>query len=143
MTTSPLSEVVGCTLPTPTILIIFYVRTLPYCHPKPHPFSVMLYLATFFTLLLPYGVSFALDTSSVRPSPSYLLMSRSNEANGNVGLARRLFIQVTAAGVLGLAPRFSRADVSDGTSLPQGAEQFSRVIRLKSDLKVRKPPSML
>ena len=29
------------------------------------------------------------------------------------------------------------ADVSDGTTLPQGAQQFSRIIRLKTDIGVR------
>ena len=36
-------------------------------------------------------------------------------------------------------PQLARADVSDGNALPQGAAQFSRVIRLKNDLQaVRK-----
>ena len=37
--------------------------------------------------------------------------------------------------VAGGSPAF--ADVSDGTSLPQGALQFSRVIRAKADLQIR------
>lgn len=34
-------------------------------------------------------------------------------------------------------PDVARADVSDGTSLPQGAQQFARVLRLKTDIQVR------
>ena len=42
---------------------------------------------------------------------------------------------VGAALVGGSIPAW--ADVSDGTSLPDGAAQFSRLLRVKSDLKVR------
>ena len=41
---------------------------------------------------------------------------------------------LVAAGVVGLVPSKALADVSDGNALPQGAAQFSRVLRLKSDL---------
>lgn len=39
--------------------------------------------------------------------------------------------------ITGASP--AQADVSDGNSLPQGAQQFARVIKLKADLKVRLP----
>jgi hypothetical protein len=34
-------------------------------------------------------------------------------------------------------PSSASADVSSGTALPQGAAQFNRVVRVKSDLTVR------
>jgi hypothetical protein len=40
------------------------------------------------------------------------------------------------AGALAFAPSVARADVSDGNRLPEGAIQFQRVLRLKTDLKV-------
>ena len=42
---------------------------------------------------------------------------------------------VGAALVSGSVPAL--AEVSDGTSLPDGAAQFSRLLRVKGDLKVR------
>ncbi len=35
------------------------------------------------------------------------------------------------------------ADVADGSALPQGAAQFSRILRLKVDLVVRRNASLL
>ena len=35
-----------------------------------------------------------------------------------------------------IIPNVARADVSDGTQLPQGAQQFQKVLRLKSDIPV-------
>jgi hypothetical protein len=57
------------------------------------------------------------------------------------GSERRKFVQdfvaVFSASFLvaGSAPAF--ADVSDGNALPQGAAQFGRILRAKSDLVVR------
>jgi hypothetical protein len=47
------------------------------------------------------------------------------------------FVAVFSASslVVGSSPAF--ADVSDGNALPQGAAQFSRILRAKSDLAVR------
>jgi hypothetical protein len=42
-----------------------------------------------------------------------------------------------AAVLLGTSSLPVRADVSDGNALPQGAQQFARVLRLKTNLKVR------
>ena len=44
---------------------------------------------------------------------------------------------VAGASVLFTKPAFS--DVSDGTSLPQGAAQFSRLLKVKNDLAVSDP----
>ena len=44
------------------------------------------------------------------------------------------FAAVGATIVTGSLPAL--ADVSDGNALPQGAQQFSRLIRVKGDLKV-------
>ena len=55
---------------------------------------------------------------------------------------RRDFLVATTVAGAGVAatilstPQAAFADVSDGNTLPQGAQQFSRVIRVKSDLKV-------
>jgi hypothetical protein len=43
---------------------------------------------------------------------------------------------VFGAAILGAPTVPAFADVSDGTSLPEGAAQFSRLIRVKNDLKV-------
>jgi hypothetical protein len=48
---------------------------------------------------------------------------------------RRQILRVVA-GAAALLPTASFADVSDGTSLPEGAAQFNRVIRMKRDLQV-------
>jgi hypothetical protein len=71
-------------------------------------------------------------------SPSYRLAALSDD------VSRRQFVLTTLVGVAtvsstctGSAP--ARADVSDGTSLPNGAQQFARVVRLKSDVKVKHP----
>ena len=78
----------------------------------------------------------------------YLQLSSSNQEDYDTSstiISRRQWINKVAivslvtAGVLnnGIQPAY--ADVSDGTSLPQGAQQFARVIRLKSDLNVSFP----
>ena len=79
----------------------------------------------------------------------YLQLSSSNQEDHDTPsttiISRRQWINKVAivslvtAGVLnnGIQPAY--ADVSDGTSLPQGAQQFARVIRLKSDLVVSFP----
>jgi len=46
-----------------------------------------------------------------------------------------LVVSSASAFIAAVSPRIASADVSDGTSLPQAAAQFSRVVRLKSDLK--------
>lgn len=53
-------------------------------------------------------------------------------------VSRRCALTVAAALVPVLVAGFSPAvaDVSDGSSLPQGARQFARVVKLKTDLKV-------
>lgn len=63
--------------------------------------------------------------------------SRSWSANRpSDGLTRQQVLQsfTSASFAAVYAPSLAHADVSDGNSLPKGAAQFSRVIRLKSDL---------
>jgi len=43
-------------------------------------------------------------------------------------------VSASFIGILPLLPERAFADVSDGTALPQGAAQFSRILRTKSDL---------
>jgi hypothetical protein len=57
-------------------------------------------------------------------------VSGSNQISRQKALRNLLGI----AGALFVAPSAAKADVSDGTSLPEGAAQFSRVLRLKTDL---------
>lgn len=46
------------------------------------------------------------------------------------------FGQAAAAVTVVAAPQLANADVSDGTSLPPGMQQFQRILRLRSDIKV-------
>jgi hypothetical protein len=43
---------------------------------------------------------------------------------------------------ISLFPGISRADVSDGNTLPEGAQQFSRALRLKTDIQVGLRPCL-
>jgi hypothetical protein len=56
---------------------------------------------------------------------------------------RRNFLtkSVFSAGAL-LLPTVARADVADGTALPDGAAQFQRIVRMQQDLEVRPHKSM-
>jgi len=47
-----------------------------------------------------------------------------------VDIQRRTMFSMAASALLVL-PQVARADISDGTSLPKGAQQFNRVVRLK------------
>jgi hypothetical protein len=62
----------------------------------------------------------------------FLSPSRSSEISRQDALRNLMGI----AGALAFAPSVARADVSDGNQLPQGAQQFARVLRLKTDLQV-------
>lgn len=64
-----------------------------------------------------------------------------NPPKNGAGVDRRESLAGIATSTLGasslfLDPLKANADVSDGNSLPQGAAQFARVVRLQSDLKV-------
>jgi len=57
-------------------------------------------------------------------------------AGGQYWTRKQVLERVVAVGVAWLGTALpTRADVSDGNALPQGAAQFSRVLRLSSDLK--------
>jgi len=53
-----------------------------------------------------------------------------------VSTATATFVSVCGLGTLSF-PSASLADVSDGDSLPQGVAQFSRIIKVRAQLKVR------
>ena len=53
-----------------------------------------------------------------------------------VGNNRRNFLSAVTGSVLVGAALPAWAEISQGTSLPQGAQQFSTMIRVKGDLKV-------
>jgi hypothetical protein len=65
-------------------------------------------------------------------SNDFFCSSRSSEISRKDALRNLMGI----AGALAFAPSVARADVSDGNQLPQGAQQFARVLRLKTDLQV-------
>ena len=53
--------------------------------------------------------------------------------------SRRSMIVSSVAMIIGVSQVATKAnaDVSDGNSLPEGAQQFARTIKLKTDLKVK------
>ena len=53
-----------------------------------------------------------------------------------VGNSRRNFLSAVSGAILVGAALPAWAEISQGTSLPQGAQQFSTMIRVKGDLKV-------
>jgi hypothetical protein len=65
-------------------------------------------------------------------SEDFFSSNRSSEISRQDALRNLMGI----AGALAFAPAVARADVSDGNQLPQGAQQFARVLRLKTDLQV-------
>jgi hypothetical protein len=83
---------------------------------------------------------------------SPLLMSHSNTGNNDIEFyvgnesckrpiiaSRRSIIVSSIALCVGFVTQgtmIANADVSDGNALPQGAQQFARTIKLKTDLKV-------
>eukprot|EP00977_Amphora_coffeiformis_P020165 scaffold7970_cov187-Amphora_coffeaeformis.AAC.3 len=85
-------------------------------------------------LLLSLGIS-----GSFAFSPS-AQSRRSGTAIGGQPLDRKSFgAQILAVvPTISLLPEIVKADVSDGTNLPQGAQQFQKALRLKTDIpKVR------
>lgn len=51
-------------------------------------------------------------------------------------VTRHAFLIPVVAATMATTVEPANADVSDGTSLPKAAQQFARVIKLKTDLKV-------
>ena len=98
---------------------------------------MMAYLASIFAfvLLVRLNGAFIAETKSTWTSRSGLFMANEGAGPSRRELLRNIVVGTAAAALL--APSIVRADVSDGTSLPQGVAQFSRVLRLKNDLKVR------
>lgn len=90
-------------------------------------FAVLLSLA-----VAPGSHSFVVPTTTDRPS--------SLTAVGSTPTDRRAFgAQIIAIlPAVAVMPDIARADISDGTALPKGAEQFQKVLRLKADIPVSK-----
>jgi hypothetical protein len=97
--------------------------------------DTMAYLGSVLTILLliPFNAAFVVDRKGTGTSLSGLWMA--SEGDGSQ-TSRRQLIQLTAGALL-VAPSIAKADVSDGNTLPRGALQFNRVIRLRRDIKVR------
>jgi hypothetical protein len=100
--------------------------------------DTMAYLSSLLTifLLIPFNTAFVVDRKGTRTSLSGQWMASASEGDGSQTSRRQLLQQLTAGALL-IAPTVARADVSDGNTLPRGALQFNRVIRLRRDLKVR------
>jgi len=84
-------------------------------------------------LLATLGASHAFTTSSQSQNTRNVVLSALRDEQ-----SRRTFVSAAAIAV-GASTLFTRpafSDVSDGNTLPQGAAQFSRVLKVKSDLKV-------
>jgi len=86
-------------------------------------------------------LSFTAGITAFTPSSSTPATTSSTQLQESIS-RRALFAQGTATAataavslVLGGRPAPALAEVAAGTSLPQGALQFSRLIRLKDDLK--------
>jgi hypothetical protein len=93
----------------------------------------VLFSITVFSLGITGGSTFSAARSTT--------CSTSRAAHGNLAmekLSRKEFgAQVLAfVPAVALFPGNALADVSDGTTLPEGAQQFSRALRLKTDIQV-------
>lgn len=86
------------------------------------------------SLLLVASTS-AFTTTTPQTSRSFALKAQTSSDN-EVGRRSFFFktIATTASSLVALQPQKAFADVSDGNSLPQGALQFSRILKAKSDL---------
>jgi hypothetical protein len=94
-----------------------------------------------FVYVLTIGLAAAFQSPSGRQNTAQnnigSLMSTNTNKEPSVSSARREAIVNgigLALGSLLVGPALSRADVSDGNTLPKGAAQFNRVLRLRSDL---------
>jgi len=100
-------------------------------------------LATLF-LWLTLGEGYILSHKSLQRNA--VRMNGVEEANSTSGeISRQQAFQrvVGSAFAVAFVPTIARADVYSGTSLPQGATQFQRVLLLQNDLKVSKTLSIV
>jgi hypothetical protein len=95
----------------------------------------VLFSITVFSLGATGGSAFSAARSTT--------CSTSRATHGNLHLAmEKLSRKEFGAQILAFVPAVAlfpgncRADVSDGTTLPEGAQQFSRALRLKTDIQV-------
>ena len=87
----------------------------------------LFFAATVLLIAAPHASAWSLGPTS---DDSVTTMNRRESLTGLVSAALG-----TAATLGNPIPAF--ADVASGTELPKGAQQFNRIIRLRSDLKVR------
>jgi hypothetical protein len=89
-------------------------------------------------LIATLGVSLAFTTVSQSQSTRNLELDASSWSKDvpSENNRRLLFSYAISGGAALLFTRPSLADVSDGNALPQGALQFSRLLKVKSDLAV-------
>lgn len=112
----------------------------------------------FLLASLPSSMALVTKHGGYRPQQTRVFGRQQTEnfavqSDDNNFLTRRRWMEelvttgsVAAAAVIAstsLLPLPAFADVSDGTSLPQGAQQFSRVVRLKTDIIVSLKPKYL
>lgn len=94
-----------------------------------------MHLASILTVFLPFTGAYVVNTKIRSPVSSSLCMTSAFDGEESLN-RRQLFQHVATTGAVAfLAPRLAWADISDGNALPKGAAEFSRSLRLKSDLK--------
>ena len=95
--------------------------------------SAYIFLSVFFLI----DAFVVLNSSHTKSRRTLLLLTNSQSHDGHIS-RRHLFevVSLLMPAVLVVSASPARADVWDGNALPQGAQQFSRVIKLKTDLKV-------
>lgn len=86
--------------------------------------------------LLSIALAMAASPSTVAGFTTSHQQSRTPTELAAVGNSRRDFLSAVSGAVLAGAALPAWAEISQGTSLPQGAQQFSTMIRVKGDLKV-------
>mmetsp|Transcript_14164 Transcript_14164/g.20227 ORF Transcript_14164/g.20227 Transcript_14164/m.20227 type:complete len:205 (+) Transcript_14164:95-709(+) len=96
--------------------------------------------STTILVLLACHINFASGAFSI-PNGQVLPNSPSSTSLNVEAMDRRSMFSfmtrsITASSVLGILgrPNYANAEVAAGTSLPDGAAQFSRLLRLKSDI---------
>ena len=97
---------------------------------------------SFLLMLLSSSSSPAVEafSSMVHQQPTTVTTKTQRSQTHLLAASRRDILSVGVSAALSLAvagsPLPASADISEGNTLPQGAQQFSRLIRVKADLKV-------
>jgi hypothetical protein len=95
---------------------------------------MILFITLFIIFTLKFGEALTFITPQIAKSPQKNL-SVTSELTTKPNLSRQSFLKtgLTAAATTLLLPTAALAEVSAGTSLPDGANQFSRVLKSKNE----------